>query len=74
MPSQFVIRVVDLMTDEFVEWAPGKAVEKQLVDDLCTRVASKGVGITRTTAHVVADVRAAMDELLYELKLNVSAR
>jgi len=74
MPSQFVIRVVDLTTDEFVEWAPGKQVEKKLVDDLCARVAKKDVGMFKTKAHVVAVVRGALDSLLHELKSEVSAR
>ena len=71
MPSQFVIRVVDLTTNEVVQWAPGMAVERQLVEDLCARVLSKGVGIFRTEAHVIADVRAAITELLHALKSEV---
>lgn len=71
MPSEYVIQVVEKKTGAVVEWAPGMAVERQLIEDLCGRVASKGVGIGRTTTHVVADVHAAMVELLYALKSEV---
>ncbi len=69
--SDYVIQVVHKETGRVVEWAPGLQVERQLVIDLCNRVAAKGVGVFRTTAHVVADVRVALQELLYELKSEV---
>lgn len=72
--SQFVIQVVDRETGDVVEWAPGLKVEKDFVNELCERVAGKGVGVGRTTRHVVADVRVALQELLYTLKANVSSR
>ena len=74
MPSQFVIRVVDLTTDEFVEWAPGKAVEKNLVDAVCDKVAKQNVGVFRQQATVVAIVRGALESVLHELKSEVSSR
>lgn len=72
--STFIIQVIDKHTGNVVEWAPGLAVERQLVEDLCNRVASKGVGILRTTAHVVDDVKTSLEELLFELKSDVPAR
>lgn len=71
MSSDYVIQVVEKKTGAVVEWAPGMAVERQLITDLCGRVASKGVGIGKTTAHVVADIHAALTELLHALKSEV---
>lgn len=71
MPSDYVIQVVDTRTGLVAEWAPGLKVERQLITDLSTRVASKGVGIGRTTKHVVQDVQTALIELLHELKSEV---
>jgi hypothetical protein len=69
--SGFVIQVLYKPTGEVVQWAPGRSVEKAIVDELCERVAKKGVGVGRTTAHVVLDVRAALNELLLDLKKQV---
>ena len=71
MVSDYVIQVVNTKTGKVVEWAPGMVVERQLVVDLCNRVAAKGVGMARSTAHVVADVKAALEELLFEMKSEV---
>lgn len=72
--SKFIIQVVNQDSGQVVEWAPGMAIERQLVDDLCNRVAAKGVGILRPTSHVVEDVRTSLEELLFELKSDVPAR
>lgn len=72
--SRFIIQVVEKDGQRVVEWAPGLAVERQLVTDLCNRVAAKGVGVLRTTAHVVEDVRTSLEELLFELKSDVPAQ
>jgi len=71
MPSQYVIQVVDTESGKVAEWAPGMAIERQLLADLGARVAAKGVGIGRTTAHVIQDVQTALVELLYDLKSDV---
>ena len=71
MASEYVIQVVHEKMGKVVEWAPGLAVERQFITDLCNRVAAKGVGVGRTTAHVVADVKAALEELLHEMKSEV---
>lgn len=69
--SDFTICVRHKPSNTFVEWAPGRAVEMNIVDELCSRVKAKGVGALRTEAHVIADVRLAMTELLYDLKKQV---
>jgi hypothetical protein len=71
MASDFLLRVVHRPSGDYVEWAPGQYIESHLVDELCNRVRAKGVGLGRTTNHVVEDVRAAITELLFELKKQV---
>lgn len=72
MASQYRIQVIDNFTGEPVAtWEPGGKVETDLVEELVLRVRTKGVGVGRTAAHVEEDVRAALQELLYALKLRV---
>jgi hypothetical protein len=72
MASAFQMQIVELATGHVVHrWAPGLAVETELLDNLCRRVQAKGVGLGRTEAHVIADVRAALEELIYDLKTQV---
>ena len=71
MPSDYLIAVIEKTTGHTVSWAPGLEVEAQFEDDLVTRVKAKGVGLARTEAHVLADVRAALAELLHDLKSRV---
>jgi len=75
MASKFLLQIVEAKTGEVVAaWEPGLRIEKGLINDLSTRVAAKGVGVGRTTAHVVADIEDAFEDLLYELKRDVSPR
>ena len=71
MASDFLIQVVHKETGNVVSWAPGLEVEKHLVTELLDRVKAKGVGVMRTEAHVLADVRLALEELLYDLKAQI---
>lgn len=71
MPSDFLIQIVHRNDGKIVAWAPGLEVEKQLISELLSRVKLKGVGLMRTEAHVLADVRVALEELLYDLKRQV---
>jgi len=72
MASDYAIQIVHVATGEVVHrWAPGLAVEVELVENLCARIAAKGVGVGRTEAHVIADVREAVGELLLDLKKRV---
>lgn len=87
MPSKFVIQVVEVETGQVVQWAPGMAVERQLVEDLCSltnakieahqtqlvedfcaRVRAQGVGMWRTEAHVLDDIRNVVQEALPTVK------
>jgi hypothetical protein len=69
--SQFRLQIVDKAGKVTKGWQPGDRVETELVDELCARVKAKGVGLGRTEAHVLADLRLAFAELLYELKARV---
>lgn len=69
--SQYLIQVINRKTGVVVAWAPGLRVEKQFESELLDRVRAKGVGVGRTEAHVLVDVRDALRELLYDLKSQV---
>jgi hypothetical protein len=69
--SEFLIQVVHKTTGAVVSWEPGREVEYQFETELLSRVAAKGVGMARTTTHVLDDVRTALRELLYDLKRRV---
>lgn len=73
MASDYLLQIIHKHDGMVVgcAWEPGLAVEVALIDDLVARVEAKGVGVGRTEAHVLADVRAAMTELLVALKTKV---
>lgn len=73
MASDYRLQIIDTRTGQPTKgWQPGdRVVETDLVADLLQRVKAKGVGIGRTEAHVLADVRAAFTELLFQLKERV---
>jgi len=68
MASDYVMQIVHKHDGTVVEWAPGLAVETEHIENLCARVKAKGVGVGRTEAHVIADVKTALREMLRELK------
>lgn len=68
MASDFAMRIIRKATGEYVEWAPGDPIETMVVDALIERCRNKGVGLMRTEAHVLADVRAAAEDVLLALK------
>lgn len=71
MASEYRLQIVHRDNGLIVSWPPGLAAEKDLVDALCARVQTKGVGIGATEAHVIADVRAAFEEILVEIKREI---
>lgn len=71
MASEFVLQIVHEATGEIVtEWRPRQDAP-EVIFDLLNRVAAKGVGIFRTTAHVQQDIKTAWQELLQDLKNRV---
>jgi hypothetical protein len=67
--SEYLIQVVERESGRLVSsWEPGLRVEKSLITELLQRVKDKGVGLARTEAHVLEDVRTAFEELLHDLK------
>lgn len=70
--SAFLLQVLHRPSGRVIAtWPPGRDEERDFIADLCQRVKDKGVGIGRTEAHVIADVRAALEEQLFALKLQV---
>lgn len=71
-PSEYRLQVLHVPSGQVVQWAPGLLIEKDLVDEVCRRVAAKGVGFGKTEAHVLADVKAAVEELFFQIKVDVT--
>ena len=70
MASHYRIQIVEQHSGRVTSWAPGLEIETEFVTNLCNRVKAKGVGF-RTETHVLTDVRAALEELLRDLKAHV---
>ena len=71
MSSRYLMAVIDRETQEIVEYEPGHRAEKDFIDDCVARTLRKGVGFGRTAAHVEQDLRAALDEAVFELKARI---
>lgn len=71
MASEFLIQIVHKDTGKVIDWSPGLLAEKEFVEELCTRVSQKDIGITKTKAQVKAAVQESVKELLYDLKSKV---
>lgn len=71
MSSEFLIQVIHKESGQVVRWAPGLEVEKEFERELLSRVESKGVGLFKSSKHVVKDVMEALRELIHELKAQV---
>lgn len=70
--SQFRLQIVDAKTGQVAKgWQPADRVEMDLVEDLCTRLKGRGIGMFRTEAKVLETVRGAFAEMLLELKRRV---
>lgn len=68
MASDFVLQIRHIHSGEYIEFAPGLAVESQILEELCDRVNAKGVGIGRTSEHVINSIRSSFQELFWDLK------
>lgn len=71
MLSPYVIQVANRVDGKVAEWAPGLKVEQDLVNDIVDRCRAKGVGFLRTEAKVLAAVRDAIEESIYDLKAKI---
>lgn len=72
MASRYVLQVVVASSGQVVaSWPPGRDQEQDFITAVCDRVIAKGVGVGKTSAHVHADVRAALEETLFEVKAQV---
>lgn len=72
MQSQYLLQIVERETGEVVKsWEPGSRIETELLTELSTRLSGRGIGLGRTTVHVLDDLKHAWAELLFELKSQV---
>lgn len=71
--SKYRIAIIDIY-GEPVFLVPGGIGERDLVDTLLANVEAKGVGLARTTTHVLKDVEDALVEVLRDLKSEVMPR
>lgn len=70
--SRYRLQIIDTLTGHVaLGWRPGDQVESDLIGDLVERTRALGVGLGRTEAHVLADVRQAFAELIHDLKRRV---
>lgn len=70
--SRYTLQIVDLETGEVVaDMQPGHQPEHDFVTDCILRMVTKGVGVLRTSNHVSLDARAAIEEIIFELKSKV---
>ena len=69
MESEYRIAVIQKSTGTVVaSWEPGLKVEKDFEEEFAKRLEAKGVGVGKTAKHVIADAKAALKELLFDLK------
>jgi hypothetical protein len=71
MASQFKIQIVHADSGVVYEWAPGQQVERDFIQQIVDRVAAEGVGVAKTQAQVLAVIKKAITDLLWELKADV---
>lgn len=69
--SDYQISVVHAVDGRVAVWRPGSPIETDMIDDLCTRLAARGVGVFATEAKVLQAVREEFAALLYDLKRKV---
>jgi hypothetical protein len=71
MASDYRIQIVRNDGGLVHTWAPGGALERDLVEMIIEKVKGKGVGIGKTEASVLGSVRDAIHSALYDLKAAV---
>jgi len=74
MASQYRLQIVHEPTGQVVvSWPAGvnRPKERDFIEAVCERVREKGVGVGRTEAHVIADVREALQDVIGEAKRRV---
>lgn len=65
MAQKVAIQLIRMPTGEYRFRV--KEHDTAFVDDVCARVADLGVGVFRTTDHVLRDVKQALEEVLARL-------
>lgn len=70
MPSKYFFAIIDRDTHAVIATTEPSNTG-QFITDFGDRLATKGVGIFRTTKHVVNDAENTLDEIIFELKAQI---
>jgi hypothetical protein len=68
MASRFLIQIVNKKTGNVVEFEPGLRAEADFVESCVQSIVALGVGLTKTQAHVTADIRSGIQLAILEVK------
>lgn len=64
----FRLALIDARTGEIAQFAPGEKIERDFRADLRDALAKRGVGLFRTTGHVLDDLDGAIDDAFSQVK------
>jgi hypothetical protein len=71
--SHYLLQIVDRWSGEVVQLEPGMSAEIDFVEACVARTGSLGVGVGRSTQHVMKDVQTAIELTILDLKGKVSS-
>lgn len=71
MASDFRMQIVNFKTGKMVSWLPGSPIEVDIVDELCKRIATRGVGLFRSEKKVLTAIKEEFAGVIWDLKSRV---
>jgi len=66
--SDYRLQIVHASDGRVVSWRPGREIEVDLIEALCSRLSARGVGVFKSQVQVLDAVREEFAELLLLLK------
>ncbi len=69
--SDYRLQITHASTGQVVVWTPGHDMEPDLVDELSSRLARRGVGWFTSEAKVLTALREEFASMLFDLKRKV---
>lgn len=69
--SRYLLQIIDRESGLAIQLEPGMSAEIEFVEECIQRISAKGVGLGCTTAHVLLDVEAGIQEAIYSLKTRI---
>ena len=69
--SEFKMQIAYVKTGDVVTWAPGAVVETDIVEDLCGRLKTRGVGLFTSEATVLSIVAEELAAVILDLKRKI---